>query len=131
MQTTKADSLVIVEREEGGGEIEREKGGIPRSFIHFAKQRLPLSRSGFPIEKHLETISRESIEVQRNSRNTRKDGRADCKWRESTKKHFCKFMGSRGGDLAGLVELGIWVEVVCWKSFRSKSRFCVIPCLES
>lgn len=79
MQTTKADSLVIVERDER----ERERGGIPRSFIHFAKQRPPLSRSGFPIEeKHLETISRESIGVQRNSRGYAEGWirRMDCKW---------------------------------------------------
>lgn len=79
MQTTKADSLVIVERDER----ERERGGIPRSFIHFAKQRPPLSRSGFPIEeKHLETISRESIGLQRNSRGYAEGwiGRMDCKW---------------------------------------------------
>lgn len=48
---------------------------------------------------------------------------------ESTKKHFCKFMGGRGEA----VELGIWVEVVCLEvvGFRNKCRFCVIQRLES
>lgn len=88
----------------------RERGGIPRSFIHFAKQRPPLSRSGFPIEeKHLETISRESIGLQRNSRGYAEGwiGRMDCKWweYEETLLQIYGWTGSRGERSRASVEL--------------------------